>query len=224
MNKILLASASSLALISAAAAADMPVRPVKALPPVATIDWQGFYLGVNGGAVRHHAEIEWSFPGFSDAGGFTEFKGTFGGQIGANWQSQSIVYGIEADLNRVNAQGSATTTTLGLATFVGELSWLATVRGRAGVLIAPPTLAYVTGGLALGRVEGNWFNNSLVENKTRAGWVIGAGVEHVFAPRWSAKAEVLYADLGSTRTTGAGYVGRFSHTAWLGRVGLNLHW
>jgi outer membrane immunogenic protein len=224
MKRVLLASASYFALISVAIAADAPVRPVKVLPPVPTFDWTGFYVGINGGAARHEAGIEWNLPGTgSDAVDFTKSKATYGAQLGANWQAQSIVYGIEADLNRVNSQGSANTTNLGLATFIAKLSWLATVRGRVGVLVAPPTLAYLTGGLALGHVEGNWFN-SLFEDKTRKGWVLGAGIEHMFAPKWSAKAEVLYADLGNPRTSGAGYVGRFSHTTWLGRVGLNLKW
>jgi outer membrane immunogenic protein len=34
-------------------------------------------------------------------------------------------------------------------------------------------------------------------DKTRAGWTVGGGVEWMFAPRWSVKAEYLYYDLGS---------------------------
>ena len=223
MNKILLASASSLALISAAAAADMPARPLKAVPPVPTWNWQGFYIGINGGVARHEAVIDVSITTPFDHSEIEKTGATFGGQIGLNLQSQNFVYGVEVDWNRVDGAGSNVTTPASPALFVSDLSWLATARGRIGLLIAPPTLAYVTGGLAVGRVRSNWFGTSLVENRTKAGWALGGGIEHMFAPNWTAKAEVLYADLGDTRSAPA-YIGRFAHTAWLARLGLNLKW
>ena len=70
-------------------------------------------------------------------------------------------------------------------------------------------------------MKSNWFGTSLVENETKAGWALGGGIEHMFAPNWTAKAEVIYADLGDTRTAPA-YIGRFAHTAWLARLGLNI--
>ena len=64
------------------------------------------------------------------------------------------------------------------------------------MLVAPPTLLYLTGGLAFGHVESDWL--ALTENQTKAGWTLGAGFEHMFGPNWTAKAEVLYIDLGAT--------------------------
>jgi outer membrane immunogenic protein len=37
------------------------------------------------------------------------------------------------------------------------------------------------------------------------GWTVGAGVEWMFAPAWSVKAEYLYVDLGSISNT-IGYI------------------
>jgi outer membrane immunogenic protein len=45
--------------------------------------------------------------------------------------------------------------------------------------------------------------NTVSGSETRAGWTVGGGVEWMFAPRWSVKAEYLYVDLGTFSTTSA---------------------
>ena len=40
----------------------------------------------------------------------------------------------------------------------------------------------------------------------RTGWTAGAGVEWMFLPRWSVKAEYLYYDLGTANTANVGPV------------------
>lgn len=224
MRGLLLASVSSLALATAAAAADRPVLPVKGPPPAALFNWQGLYVGINGGVARHEVDLAVSLAGPFTTGSLAKSGATFGGQIGANWQTNSLIYGVEADLNWLDVKGATITTTGGTASFTSRLAWLATVRARAGVLLAPPVLLYLMGGLAVGHVESEWFSSTIVEDKTRAGWTVGGGVEHMFAPNWTAKAEVLYVDLGTSTVSSGGYTGRFSHTAWLGRVGLNMKW
>ena len=67
MKKLLLASVSSLALAGMAHGADMGPVAFKAPPPPVT-SWTGFYLGVDGGVVRHEAI-------FNDVNGFTTFGG-----------------------------------------------------------------------------------------------------------------------------------------------------
>ena len=106
-------------------------------------------------------------------------------------------------------------------TSVGKnLTYLSTVRGQIGYLVRPALLLYVTGGLAFGGVSlslngsQTGFNvhpdflgvgpgySSL--NGTQVGWTAGGGVEWMFMPNWSARAEFIYYDLGSVRTN-AGY-------------------
>jgi len=77
----------------------------------------------------------------------------------------------------------------------------------------PPIPLYGTGGLAYGKV--NLSNNINVAqtcgpgctflvppssfgsaSETRVGWTLGAGLEWMFAPHWTVKAEYLYYDLG----------------------------
>jgi opacity protein-like surface antigen len=103
IKRSLFASVSVLALtLTAATAADLPARsarmPVKA-PELAPVwSWTGFYVGINGGGVWHRAEAD-VVSGVGDTAATTvkASGGTFGGQIGANWQVQQFVLGIEAD-------------------------------------------------------------------------------------------------------------------------------
>lgn len=83
-----------------------------------------------------------------------------------------------------------------------------TLRPRAGVLITPSALLYVTGGLAVAGINTDgvisgftaaslptsvaWNNDS-----TKWGWVIGGGVEARLGGNWTGKLEGLYMDYGS---------------------------
>jgi outer membrane immunogenic protein len=96
------------------------------------------------------------------------------------------------------------------------------LRGRLGILVTPSFLIYGTGGLAYGGVEANTtitetlgfsdtpgsFGTSGGFSGTRVGWTAGGGVEWMFAPRWSVKAEYLYYDLG-TETWSLGNINQF---------------
>jgi outer membrane immunogenic protein len=242
IKRSLMTTVSCLALTGAASAADIPARmPVKAPPPPAVVQlWAGPYIGINGGAVWHRLEADRTanpFPPFAYATETTKaVGGTFGGQIGYNWQSQNFVYGLEADLNWVGARKTETTQNPGFfpVTNSTKLTWLATVRARVGVAF-DRTLVYGTGGLAVGQVKNSLtFPPPIIcdvcpleSNGTRVGWTAGGGIEHVISnPHVTVKAEALYVDLGSkTHTTVDGfYTSRFKNTAVVGRLGLNLKW
>jgi outer membrane immunogenic protein len=60
-------------------------------------------------------------------------------------------------------------------------------------------LPYITGGLAVGEVQA-WDALSPSSGQAfRAGWTVGAGIETLLAPNWTAKVEYLYMDLGSAQ-------------------------
>jgi outer membrane immunogenic protein len=142
-----------------------------------------------------------------------------------------------------------------------HLDYLGTVRGRLGYLFTPTFFLYGTGGLAYGGVKASTAisqsNNDCVFSPgaclqgstaatgslsgTRAGWTAGAGLEWMFATKWSAKVEYLHYDLGSVTfangalmTTsgsvalaGPAVVSTTSHAKFSGeiaRAGLNYHW
>jgi outer membrane immunogenic protein len=209
---ILLAAASSLALTSAASAMDRPM-------------WQGPYWGLNFGAIWNDADASGYYGDpFSTSVNPASF--TFGGQIGYNWQYNNFVYGLETDLNWADASKTRAFTDSGgySSVFHSKLSWLATFRGRWGVTIAPPTLLYITGGLAAGGIRNDLPDMGISMHETRWGWTLGGGIEHQYSLNWSTKIEVLYFDLGDKTFNNSGYVGRFDNTGVIARLGLNYKW
>jgi outer membrane immunogenic protein len=109
-----------------------------------------------------------------------------------------------------------------------DWNWFGTFRGRAGVAVEN-VLAFVTGGLAVGRVGHTWTEFDDPPDSwakfggTRVGVVVGGGIEWGVTPEWSAKAEGLYVDLGesSSPTNGKGFKMDVRDTAYVARLGLN---
>src|SRR5262245_60492740 len=93
--------------------------------------WRGLYAGVH--------------VGFGDGDGVLG-----GGQLGYNWQSDRIVYGVEADfaLSSIEQEVRACSS-FACAHASSSLDWMATVRGRIGYLIDPRILAYATAGIGI---------------------------------------------------------------------------
>ena len=238
MKKYFLASVSVLALSATGHAADLPAK-VSPNAPVAAPIWTGLYLGILGGVVRHDASFKDLGCAF-ECGTFDGNKtgGALGGLLGYNWQSGNFVYGFEGDWIWT---GVKTAPSNGVFDFHAnssfDVNWIATVRGRAGLAV-DATLIYFTGGVALGHVSNDYtvINDSagnifarFTQNRTKVGWTAGVGLEHMFGPHWTARAEARYVDLGtksvsctegSSGLCGA-YRGEFSNTLMMGLVGLN---
>ena len=179
-----------------------------------------------------------------------------GGQVGYNYQlMQSFVIGAEADIQGMagsagtanftgaSSANGVTYTTIGKTS--SNLQYIGTVRGRVGYLVMPTLLAYGTAGFAYGGVSSNvWLatggtdssggGGSLSYSNTQAGWTAGGGLEWMFLPNWSAKAEYLYYSLSNgyastgvtdTNTAAWGYgVGASrSYNGNIVRAGVNYH-
>lgn len=191
-----------------------------------------------------------------------------GGQVGYNFQlANSFVVGVEADIQGTgirdsNFQVGAVPGAFGVThftavstVFVGQaIDYLGTVRGRLGWLITPTLLLFGSGGFAYGGVHQDVMVTTAFPptaigalpafgsfTNTETGWTAGGGLEWMFMPNWSVKAEYLYYDLGRT-TFGAGALTRpiatagvpvnvftnapFVNARWNGhiaRAGLNYH-
>jgi outer membrane immunogenic protein len=212
--------------------------------------WTGLYAGVNAGyawgnsnpfstADLQHGEF-WdlnTLPAVSP-------NGALGGvQAGYNWQVGSFVFGGELDFSALNSKDESTVSPLYIAsgdrgTFSSTYDWLATARLRAGFAPVSDLLLYATGGLAVTRVTDKavdsniplFFTNfstiSFSSTSTLFGGAVGGGLEYAFAPRWSFKAEYLYAVFNKTapRTELVGFsppfVG-FDHNLNIVRAGIN---
>jgi outer membrane immunogenic protein len=197
--------------------------------------WAGFYAGANlgyqWGAGHGSMSLKPSLGAWTALSPvFGSFDGRYddspsgflgGAQIGINWQSGTIVFGLEADIDWLDTDQTALrSANVPLffptrATVRQELDWLGTVRGRLGLLVTPDQglLVYATGGLAFGRVNtSHEFGRVDVQplvgfggssSETEFGWTVGAGAELRLDRHWSIKGEYLYYDLGDQCVTGA---------------------
>ena len=186
--------------------ADLALR--QSLPPAIyapAFTWTGFYMGLNAGVGWADAgDVLVTGPAGSSAvlsggGGDGTFVG--GGQIGFNWQSGAIVYGLETDIQYVDAGGRVA---WGAYTWWGGRSeddgaYFGTVRARLGYAI-DRTLLYITGGLAYGGLNSNPLTGN---NTSNTGWTVGGGVEYAVTNNWTLKVEGLYVDTGEGRKTRA---------------------
>ena len=151
---------------------------------------------------------------------------------GYNWHLGRTVYGIEGDVSFLHLRlingGSAASLNLGLTNpgpvpvvatvdATAEISWVGTLRGRIGYLVAPDLLAYATGGLALTRLSvsnsytDDWvFNGGAVGNSrvmsTALGYAVGGGTEWDMGRGWTLRVEYLRIGFGSRTTSGIIYV------------------
>src|SRR5712691_7255649 len=208
MKKFLLGTVALVAVGAAvpALAADLAARPYTKAPAYVAqpiYNWTGFYIGGHlGGA-------------FAGDNSFNGNDGRFlgGVQGGADYQfAPSWVVGIEAQYS-----------------WLSNSDKLGSVTGRLGYTWGP-ALLYAKGGYAW--KDRNNLNVSVggvpqaftTDGNHRDGYTVGAGLEYMFAPNWSAKAEYQYYNFGDTTfTTGpAPIVGvRFRDDEHTVKAGLN---
>jgi opacity protein-like surface antigen len=217
IKRIALAAALAVALVAPAAAQDQ-------------FNWTGLYLGahVGHGTGDHkgtglYSDNSDDYKVLDPETGKVPLEGTLGGlQAGLNVQAGRFVYGIEGDFswtgvgghktfisdwdnaNQTNTGGDGTTDyTWKIKT---DLEWLATLRGRLGVLVVDNLLIYGTGGAAFAKAGSHEtvtgfppqrFNPPETtvlasSSENLFGWVAGAGAEWALTERWSLKAEWQY--------------------------------
>jgi outer membrane immunogenic protein len=240
-----LATASTVALAGASDAYAAPAY-----------NWTGFYIGVNGGATSHQASTNdlnhWGGTGLTPYVN-PWFKSnttaaSFGGQAGYGWQMNYLVFGVEADVSYIGASQTFKPPENLVAAGCGgcftsatnELTWLTTVRGRLGVAV-DRIMFYGTAGAAVGQISNSWgwdsvvpFHDTFSVSETKAGYVVGLGMEAMLMPHVSVRAEFLHVDLGTSRSTITGqpnccqlpgtFTTEFRNTADMGRVGLSYRW
>jgi outer membrane immunogenic protein len=197
------------AVMGAAHAADqsVPRGPSSYYPNAyypTSIDWTGFYVGLQGGGAFGSARWTNPFSGVADDPKPTSFVG--GGQVGVNWTRDSFLLGVEADFTATQLDDNATDS----LRFVHNVrtTWMSLVTARAGYAVNR-YLAYVKGGAAFANERntvmsptpnlasprtGNFADSGMT---TQYGWTIGAGLEYAISPNWSAKVEYDFVDLPS---------------------------
>ena len=220
MKKFLLGTVGLLALGMAApaTAADLAARPYKAapVPYIAPMyDWNGFYIGGNGGWGQSNSCLNFVdrfSTDFAD-GCRSRSGGVIGGQIGYRWQANQWVFGLEAqgdwaDLSHTRlspffdqfspfARGfiSTRTQTDGIGLFTGQIgyAWNAAlfyVKGGAAVTSNRFSIQETFTGIELASASA-----------TRWGGTVGVGFEYGFTPNWSFGVEYNHLFMGDANNS-----------------------
>jgi outer membrane immunogenic protein len=221
-------------LASSARAADVPAKIPAAMPAKApaapAYSWTGCYVGANAGAAASGSDFTTSVtPGThlvnpadlaavdaAGTGSANDSRFIEGGQVGCNWQTGMLVFGVEGDLDSFSTRSTSTvngTLTTGDAFTITnsvKTNWLGTVRPRVGVA-ADRSLVYVTGGVAFTNYS---YTQTYVDTLSAAagsssassnatGWTVGGGWETAWEHNWIFRAEYLFAKFRSISTNGA---------------------
>jgi outer membrane immunogenic protein len=198
-----------------------------ALADSGNTNWEGLYAGAHAGYADGSSKVSTSTV-FSSTGYFASSSvpaiataghgkvspssGLGGLDLGYNWQSDSIVFGLEVDWDALNAEDSRSATatypccapTAFTVTERTKADSMWTARGRLG-FTSGNSLFYVTGGWAQAKVRvrdnfSDTFANaseSFSRSKSSSKGIWGVGYEYGFANRWSARLEYLHSDLGT---------------------------
>lgn len=190
-----------------------------AVAPSQNYDWTGLYLGIDAG-------VGWAGQSASDVAcascealpvsdtlrGSSAVGGLYGGYnltFARSW-----LVGVEGDWSWTHLDDTASTPNLSAQICcVGQpianqpvtwrdVNWLASLRGRLGLIPTPAILLYATGGAAWTKVSYSaldLFTNGCPNcgavsfGQSKSGYVVGGGVEYTpWADNWLLKAEYLY--------------------------------
>ena len=221
-------------LTSLADAAELPFPDVyQPRPAVVIFRWTGFYVGLHGGGgggSKDFGSVPFSFAA-SPTGPAGPIAGELitplpihigvsgwlaGGQVGANYQVESFVIGVEGQASGANLTGSRTclnTVTIlnvvaatHLATCSAKVDALGTLAVRLGYAFDRLLVYGKFGGAftndhyhrAVGTLLGTAVGRlDFAANEIRWGFMLGAGAEYAFTDNWSAKIEYNYIGSGT---------------------------
>jgi outer membrane immunogenic protein len=198
---LVLAAGTALALC-AAQAADLPAAPPPMVPAAPVVyapqvyNWSGIYFGGHVGGA--YANSSWSDPITGTSNDDFNTWGFLGGaQLGANYQINRLVLGVEGDWSWTSITNKGTDS-IGDALNT-DVQWTSTVAGRVGAAF-DRLLVYGKGGLALAQDQSTLTDvagNASTDTLLRTGWTAGAGLEYAIDNNWSAKIEYDYLGFGS---------------------------
>ncbi len=176
----------------------LPARTYTKAPayvPAPIYNWTGFYIGGHVGG---------AFAGSND---FGNNDGRFlgGVQVGADYQfAPNWVLGIEGQYSWTGRDTRAAAFVPGGLTINDRTSNLGSVTGRLGYTWGP-ALLYAKGGVAFREKDKVFVTNTatglatpFTSSSDDVGYTVGAGLEYLFAPSWSAKVEYQYYNFGKT--------------------------
>ena len=220
-------------------AADLPAKASAYNAPLAgAFSWTGCYIGGNFGGAWSRENAGATSRTQSPTSLNANASGVIGGvNAGCNYQfDPHWVVGAEGDWSWNKLSASATVPALdtvglpapGAAVSVSaDTKWLASIRGRVGLVAMPNTLVYFTGGATWAKVDyaavdaflrgcPNCASTSF--SRTKMGYVLGGGADYALTNNWIVRAEYLYYHFGSESSVG------FFPDIVGGGPGANFHW
>ncbi|HEU0083104.1 MAG TPA: outer membrane protein [Bradyrhizobium sp.] len=216
--KFLSVTVAVVALTAPALAADFGVRPYTA--PAAIYNWTGFYIGGHVGGGISSSEVLNGIVTTSNDG----IRALGGVQAGADYQSGSFVAGVEGQYSWLGGANNGIVFPGGFV-YSNERRALGSVTGRAGFAWGP-ALLYAKGGYAYSDNQERLTFGGVplafaFDRNRRDGYTVGAGVEYMFAPNFSAKFEYQYYDFGRSAFIAPVAFGAFRVDEHTVKAGLN---
>jgi outer membrane immunogenic protein len=212
MKKLAIALTAIAAVTGSALAADMTPRPYTKAPPLATpvASWTGCFVGGGGGVAmtkNDHNDFLTATPSTAISPNLsTGADGWFGTvQVGCDYQFNNFVVGIFGDYDFMDVKGDISTGGFFAPANTGSQTqnsqWA--VGGRAGYLVLPQLLTYVSGGYT----QAHWKDTTVssffapggvatLPGFRQGGWFIGTGAEYAlgFLPGLFWKTEYRYSE------------------------------
>jgi outer membrane immunogenic protein len=208
MKRILLTTVALGALSLAAPAFAADLAPYTKAPALASpaYDWSGFYVGVfgGGGFGNHNLNNALGPAGFANfTVNYTSTGAVAGGELGYNWQSGNIVFGVEGDYAWADINGNDNFA-LG-SNDATKLRGVGTLRARGGIAV-DRLLLFFTGGWAHGELtHTNTDPVNGVDQFTvnRSGLTAGGGIAYALTSNLIGKFEYRYYDFGTYTRAGS---------------------
>jgi outer membrane immunogenic protein len=186
----------------------MPAMAADVDLPPEDYDWSGVYIGLHGGYAWGDVEYDTSLTGENIQSDIDGLIG--GGQVGWNWQMDSIVFGGEFSFTGTDLDGDNDSAVPGV-NLDGDVSYYGLLGGKLG-FAADRSLFYAKGGYAFGEIGTAGQNANIPDafsnDELHHGYFIGGGIEYAATDNVIVGAEYNFIDLGGKRnhngTTTAG--------------------
>ena len=211
------------AVVAALCSAQAALAQNSQLPPVPFYDWTGVYVGANLGYASATINDTTTSGGTSTSSSQTMTGFVGGGQLGANFQWNHTVFGVEVDYDASSQKASSNTLTASLSSF-------ATARARIGYAY-DRIHYYVTGGGGYVQFSSSGTTTdatgapvTTTGSSRRTAWVAGAGTESAVTPNVIFRLEFLYLQLlNNTQNSATTTPATSSEKVYniVGRVGLS---
>jgi outer membrane immunogenic protein len=194
----------------------------------AAADWSGFYAGGQLGYV--HSTTDYGdlddYYDNQEMNGLTDDGVTVGAVGGYNWQSGSLVYGVELALAYLSNSNVSNTGCVDCGeTLTTDINYTGTLLGRVGVAVDKAVI-FVGVGPAWADLdfENNDSGSVGTDSGTEVGFAIAGGIETMFTDHLSGRLQAEFMNFGDSTYQDTVNVTPFRDTTSTVSVNLGVAW